>query len=345
MDSSPSSRGAQIFLQNCAHLVGVAILYWDHLITLDAEIHHLWGSRKSMSAYWFYLNRYVGFFAGIPVAVLPFLPLSTQDCSRYNLVRQGALVLMQSIATTIMVIRVYALWGRNRRVLIFLVALGACVVGTGLYSLTGQKIDRQQSLGGCHFQLSQTTAYRIASGWEALFVLDSVIFGMTIYNAHATRQRAPPLNMNDVRFNPESSLSLHQVLIRDGAQYFGLVALANLANISTYYFAAYLLPGTFATFANAITVTMTSRLILNLHAHAHPGLLSEPTLLLLQHQQNQNQNHNNNNNDIRLKSLPQFSRPEFSVAGSTRVQEEREGERERERDIFEWPAPRGTKMV
>ncbi|KAJ7773876.1 hypothetical protein B0H16DRAFT_1880398 [Mycena metata] len=299
----------QIFAQNCGHLVGVAILYWDHAITLDAEVHFFWRSRRSTSGYWFYVNRYVGFFAGIPVAVLPFLPLSTENCTRYTFLRQVALVVMQSIASIIMVIRVYALFGRSRRVLLFLVTLGLGVVVVGSYSLFGQKVNRRDDLKGCHFELSSHTAYRIAAGWEALFLLDSIIFGLTIYNAYINRKRTVS---NDLRLN--TSLSLHQVIIRDGALYFGMVALANLANISTYYLPGLLLPGTFATFANAITVTMVSRLMLNLHSSANVGIMSEITGL----------------QNIPLKSLPHI--PMIITVQSN------------QRDTFDYPAAAGARF-
>ncbi|KAJ7730478.1 hypothetical protein DFH07DRAFT_945390 [Mycena maculata] len=42
------------------------------------EINHLWRHRKSLSAYWFYINRYFGFFSGIAVSALPLLTLSLE---------------------------------------------------------------------------------------------------------------------------------------------------------------------------------------------------------------------------------------------------------------------------
>ncbi|KAJ7773942.1 hypothetical protein B0H16DRAFT_1880441 [Mycena metata] len=240
----------QIFAQNCGRLVGVAILYWDHAITLDAEIHFFWRSRRSTSGYWFYVNRYVGFFAGIPVAVLPFLPLSTENCARYTILRQVSLVVMQSIASIIMVVRVYALFGRSRRVLFFLVALGLGVVVVGSVRPISQGIAGDTKIQSSipsldkrlivettsevailnYLRIQHTSYAGIAAGWEALFLLDSIIFGMTIYKAYITRQRSVS---SDLRLN--TWLSLHQVITRDGALYFGMVALANLANILTYY--------------------------------------------------------------------------------------------------------------
>ncbi|KAJ7751492.1 hypothetical protein DFH07DRAFT_960904 [Mycena maculata] len=62
-----------------------------------------------------------------------------------------------------------------------------------------------------------------------------------------------------------------------GALYYGAMAMANLANITTY-FVPPLLPGSLSTFANcnSISVLMMSRLILNLHERAGSvGILSQ----------------------------------------------------------------------
>ncbi|KAJ7214373.1 hypothetical protein GGX14DRAFT_696606, partial [Mycena pura] len=63
----------QIIWQDVCHLIGALFLYWDHLITLDCEVRFLCRRRKTTSAYWFFLNRYLGFISNIPIAILPFL--------------------------------------------------------------------------------------------------------------------------------------------------------------------------------------------------------------------------------------------------------------------------------
>ncbi|KAJ7881210.1 hypothetical protein B0H13DRAFT_2345197 [Mycena leptocephala] len=111
-------------LLNYGHLIGLSILYWDHLISLNAEINFLWRHNKSLSAYWFYINRYFGFFSGIAVSGLPFLTLSLEACIHYTFFREVVLVVAQVITGVIMIIRVYALYGRNRRILWFLFGIG-----------------------------------------------------------------------------------------------------------------------------------------------------------------------------------------------------------------------------
>ncbi|KAJ7661144.1 hypothetical protein B0H17DRAFT_1212331 [Mycena rosella] len=264
-DAESAVLAQNIVRLNYAHLIGITFLYFDHLITLDREISLVWRKRKSLSSYSFLLNRYFAFISGIPVAALPFLTLSLKTCAIYSLFRELALLVAQAIVSLIMVMRVYAIFGRSRRVLWMILGVGFCVVGVAIFSVTGQQASRNLVVGGCHFGLMQSTAFRLAGSWEALFVLDALIFGLTIYNAYTTRRRMLP------------QTNLHTVVIRDGAMFFGIVALANLANIATYYFSTVMLPGSLAGFANCISVTMISRLILNLHAHANTGILTEHT--------------------------------------------------------------------
>ncbi|KAJ7671771.1 hypothetical protein B0H17DRAFT_193542 [Mycena rosella] len=54
--------------------------------------------------------------------------------------------------------------------------------------------------------------------------------------------------------------TLWRIIVRDGAMYFGIICLSNLANILMYYFGDQL-----SAFAVSLSVTMICRLMLNLH--------------------------------------------------------------------------------
>ncbi|KAJ6484498.1 hypothetical protein C8R47DRAFT_1131586 [Mycena vitilis] len=247
------------------HLIGLTILFWDHAITLDTEITLLWRRRKSLSAYGFYINRYFGFFSGIAVSALPFLTLSLEECMRYSLFRELALVATQIITSIIMVIRVYALYGRSRRVLWGFVGIALGVIGVSVYAFSQQHVSRPTIIGGCHFDMTDSTAYRLAASWEAIFLFDSLVFGLTLYNAYLSRRATVP------------SFNLHMLVVYDGALYFAIMALANLANIATYYVPTRVSPGSLSTFSSCISVTMISRMILHLHEHANAGIMSGTT--------------------------------------------------------------------
>ncbi|KAJ7466805.1 hypothetical protein B0H11DRAFT_2047752 [Mycena galericulata] len=269
---SPADLGKQLVADNYLHLLGITILYWDHTITLDAEINLVWSRAKSLSSWCFFVNRYFAFLSEIVAAASPLLSVSTDICLRFSLFTEVVLFCTQVITGVVMIIRVYAIFGRSRRILCFMIAAGLCAIGVGVWSVTGQQGSRSMVEGGCHYALMPSTSYRLAGSWEALFGFDTMIFALTIYYAYsAHRQRMPQTD-------------LHTVIVRDGI----LMALANLPNISTYYVRS------LATFANwwepqfldnfwahfisvgcSMSVTMISRLILSLHEHADAGILTD----------------------------------------------------------------------
>ncbi|KAJ7053668.1 hypothetical protein C8F01DRAFT_1165815, partial [Mycena amicta] len=256
----------EVFMMNYLRLVGIVLLYWDHFITLDKEIDLFWRRRKSLSSYCFFINRYFAFFTSIPSGAVPFLTLSRSACSQFCIFREVVLVLTQSLVAGIMVIRIYALFARSKRILYVLLVLLAAVVGVVGYSLKGQHGYYPKVVGGCHWSMSDDTAMHLAGPWIGVFAFDAVVFAMTIYSACSTRKAN----------GPASPTSIQTLVVRDGALYFGIVALVNLLNIATYYVDSELLcPGSLATIASCVSVTTISRLILNLHDYAsHVGILS-----------------------------------------------------------------------
>ncbi|KAF7350273.1 hypothetical protein MVEN_01331300 [Mycena venus] len=268
--AEPGTGAQRIILLDYGHLIGLTILYFDHLISLgtnksiyssrfpknsfaDTEINLLWRRRKSLSAYWFYINRYFGFFSGISVSALPFLTLSSEACKHYSFFRETVIVATQVIAGIIMVIRVYALYGRDWRILWSMLGIGGISFG--------------RLLGGNYSLALDSIRLILIFCWldKGLFIFDTVIFALTVYNAYRTRRSMIP------------SPNLYTLVVRDGAMYFGIMALSNLANIASYYFSGPILPGSLATFASCVSITMISRMILNLHEHANIGILSETT--------------------------------------------------------------------
>ncbi|KAJ7101254.1 hypothetical protein B0H15DRAFT_815471 [Mycena belliarum] len=236
-----------IFFQNYCHLVGVSILVWDYIITLGVEVRYLWQPAKSASSYWFFTIRYGALGANIPVAIFSFVTLPMKSCIRYDLVHQLFMLATQLLVATVMILRVWALYGRQARVLWGLIGVSSALIAVSAWSLhRGQHGFPLTVLPGCHLEVVQAASHDLARPWECLFVFDSIMFGMTTYKGCATRHAIGGANM-----------PLHRVLIRDGA------------NIVTT------VPGSLATFATCMSVVMMTRLMLNLHERTDIGVLTQ----------------------------------------------------------------------
>ncbi|KAJ6533403.1 hypothetical protein DFH09DRAFT_1325710 [Mycena vulgaris] len=92
----PTSEAGQIIFQTCFHLAGIcghllpvssyssddsskAFLFWDHILTLDTEIHFLWKRCRFASAYSFFTIRYFAFASNIPGVAFLFFTIPTNS--------------------------------------------------------------------------------------------------------------------------------------------------------------------------------------------------------------------------------------------------------------------------
>ncbi|KAH9939862.1 hypothetical protein B0H21DRAFT_755894 [Amylocystis lapponica] len=266
MSQDPFAK--DVNLHNYLHLVGITIFYYDYLRTFGDEVERVWRQPKPRTAYWFFLNRYLTFFGDIAVNVGNFYIFKTvKSCSQYALYRTLLLVLAQVVVCIILMLRTWALYRRDKRVLILILTVGISLLGLTCWAVAGEKsqIDLQ---GGCHTGLTRITAIHVAVPWEALFIYDVMIFSLTLYKTFQERPMSSIL--------PAKS-DIVSLVYRDGAIYFAVMASVNLANTVTFYTLQPLLRGVLSTFASSVSVTMMSHLMLNLHEGTLSNITAQPS--------------------------------------------------------------------
>ncbi|KAJ6564995.1 hypothetical protein DFH09DRAFT_1315242 [Mycena vulgaris] len=270
---------------DCLRLLGISLMYWDHLITLDDEIRFLWKRARSASAYWFFAIRYTAFAGNIPVTFFIFYSLAPRwsahfgdaflfcsrticRCHAYHIGHQVLLVGTQLTVCIVMLLRIYALYGRNVRFLAWFLALSTPFLAVIVWVMIGIS---KPSLGVmlASPQRLPTLQIDLSAAWAGLFLYDSIIFGLTVGKTYATWRRA----------GSQEYMPIHNLIFRDGALYFAAMAMSNLLNIVTYYVSGKMLlqpilAGSLSTFASCLSVTMMSRLMLNLHKKTHVGVLT-----------------------------------------------------------------------
>ncbi|KAF9058483.1 hypothetical protein BDP27DRAFT_1343606 [Rhodocollybia butyracea] len=133
--------------------------------------------------------------------------------------------------------RIHALYGRNLKILICMVGCAGALAVVAVWSLFGQKSSTASS--GCFVGIEFITGVHLAAAWEALFCYDTILFGFTLYQTHKARHS---IGLGTLH------IPLVSLMLRDGAVYFAVMALANLANIMTFYLAGMYLRGSLSTF-------------------------------------------------------------------------------------------------
>ncbi|GJE88007.1 hypothetical protein PsYK624_040900 [Phanerochaete sordida] len=162
---------------------------------------------------------------------------------------------MQLIVGANQLLRVYALYGLDRRIAAFIALTAAAVVAISVWAVTMQK-DSDAGMG-CHLMISSDTADRLSIVWASLFVYNLLIFALMLIKAPKNRAQLAQAKRG----------SLVTIVYRDGVMYFAVVVCVQCADFISFYVFPPALKGALSTLASSISLTMMSRCILNLHEY------------------------------------------------------------------------------
>ncbi|KAJ7624786.1 hypothetical protein FB45DRAFT_924211 [Roridomyces roridus] len=251
------------------NLVSFTLLYYDYFLTLGAEVERYWWNGWSWPTILFFLNRYVNVFGTILVAFQYFwttesTPHKIQICSSLHSYHQYFAIVTQVIVGLMLILRTYALYERDKRILTFLLLLTLAVIGVGVWAVVAgpssssdEIIPTLHQYIGCSSSVTKSQALGLVAAWGGMGVFDCAIFFLTLYRGLSRRQG--------------SGFDMLNVLIRDGAIYFAMIVLCNLGNILTFVLSPPYVRGMPTSFTNAVSSIMISRLMLNLR---DPALLT-----------------------------------------------------------------------
>ncbi|KAJ7113225.1 hypothetical protein C8R46DRAFT_1204642 [Mycena filopes] len=157
-----------------------------------------------------------------PLSMKTRSPHPIQWCKHINLFRQLLLVLNQTTICLLLALRIYALYGRRRKVWVYMLSSAAVLMGVSLWAISGHGGEPVPHVIGCHIANSKAIGIHLAVPWEALFTYDIIIVVALLYKSIQTRNQS-----GTMRSEPLLSL-----LIRDGAVYFVLQLFAELMTVT-----------------------------------------------------------------------------------------------------------------
>ncbi|EIW56669.1 uncharacterized protein TRAVEDRAFT_49487 [Trametes versicolor FP-101664 SS1] len=249
--------------------VAFALLYYDFVLTIPQEVERYWERKFSLPSFLFFLNRYMSVLCHIPVIVEFFgvIPESryqmlttsvVQQCREFQQYHRFISMVIQGVVAALMLLRTYALYGQDRRVLILL----STIIGTGgiisVWVLVAGHRTRRPTVTyaeaiaktGCDLTLSQEEGYDLAIAWSSILVFDAVVFILTLLQA--------------LKAGRSLSGSYLRVMLRDGTIYFAALFVCYLSNILAYALAKPVHKGVSTSITNVVSTTLITRLMLNI---------------------------------------------------------------------------------
>jgi len=245
-------------------LISFTILVHDYCLTFVAEVETFWRvGQLNWASGFFYLNRYLTLFGHVPVMLEYFWTTSEPNkyeiCRRLQSFHQYLAIMIQIVVACMLIMRMYALYGRSRKVLVFYIITTTVIVVVGGWTLLGGKKEKPRIVRvriGCGVNLSREKAIRLGAAWGGMLIFDSLVFCMTLYKSI-------------ISWPSRDGEHILSILLRDGAIYFGVMMVANLANILTFMLGGSFTRGVATMFTNIISSVMISRLMLNLRRPSH----------------------------------------------------------------------------
>ncbi|KAL4244467.1 hypothetical protein ABKN59_008682 [Abortiporus biennis] len=326
--SNLQSPEIQIHIIDYLHLSGIVILYYDYLLTFQDEVRYMWFQPLS-STWLFFLNRYFSIFADIALTIGTFATYtSIEEGMRWYSTASFVITLIgQIIASIILLLRTWALYNRSWNIIISTTSFATGLAVLVIWSTSNESSDNRTISDGCintppnasrprmfmhndygvgllmNFPLTQG----IAGAWEAHIVYDLMIFATVVFKTYRDREQFREAKLS--RFG-----SLLDLILRDGAIYFAVMACANIANTVTFYVG---IPGRLSRLASSISVTLVSRMMLNLRKQATPDFtdqLDDPNMSSIEFEGRTNIH--NATVEISQSTSPSREVLQFSFSGS-----------------------------
>lgn len=232
----PYRRALNIGKQSRAGALG--LLAYDHFITLDREIELIWRQDKNRQGFWlFVFNRFFPLlwliFDTIPLARSGIV--SSKICIIYLMCDDIVTLLITISVQSILQLRVYALYGRSRRMLIFLVccctveiAIMAILVGVTMRKISHLPVVSTPT--GCYYSGIFSLS---ALFWIPILIFEPILCLLILWKAWGEEimyRFGLGLREFDGRPKATSTPRMVKLIARDSLMYFLAIFVELLIN-------------------------------------------------------------------------------------------------------------------
>lgn len=166
----------------------IGLLFYDHLISVDREVALLWQRDKSRPAFWLYLfNRLfpLAYYIWNAIPMTPSGRVGANMCIIYLMCDAIVTTVSTIVMQVILQLRIYALYERNKKLLIFLLVLCTLQVGAmaTLIGVTMSQLKRVPIIStptGCAYQglLPVSTLF-----WVPGLIFEPILFLLVAWKA------------------------------------------------------------------------------------------------------------------------------------------------------------------
>ncbi|KAJ3718077.1 hypothetical protein DFJ43DRAFT_774316 [Lentinula guzmanii] len=256
------------------NMLALSILYiYDFVITFDREFEYIWKHPKSLLSVLFLLNRYLALIAAVFDSAIYLIttPILTNTVSKnwFNF-QSGVAIVHLTIIEAILVIRVWAIYERNFKILVTLVVFGVCaLVASSTIQGVALNLHPVNAEPAPNFFTCTTVLPRwFAAYWLPVMAFDGTLFTLMLWRGYQTFRKYDPVTL----ISGTSGRRLATVLVRDSIIYYLSINMVYIMICSMWYWADVSLVESSSPYGLFLPPIVISRLLLNIREEVyHPA--------------------------------------------------------------------------
>ncbi|GBE88858.1 hypothetical protein SCP_1402660 [Sparassis crispa] len=259
---------------NYCEVAALAVLFYDHMLTLPAEVRFLWTRKFSGATLLFMLNRYITLFGKTILLVTGFSWPNQTDavCAAPVYLVEISTISVYIIVALISALRIYAIWNKDWRLFALVLAVGLAVPAINIYHYANSvpAAFAPWPLYGCAenaslspavfaniyamFPESMLTADAVSLATHSCAIgVDALVLFLTWIKTYGIRKVASQMHIK---------ATISTLLLRDGTIYFGTMLALNVVDLIIVQSDVIFNP--LPNFIDVITCILISRFLLNL---------------------------------------------------------------------------------
>ncbi|KAF8585736.1 hypothetical protein K439DRAFT_1632417 [Ramaria rubella] len=243
----------------------LVVLLYDQALTFGDEVNYIWNYPRGPGPFVYLVLRYIAppFLVINFLTLFPIWTLSVSTCQ--GMVGSGfpifSVLIVLSLSSWIMILRTFALYGLNKRLLAFLAFLWgvgiAFMVFTVLYLGVPLNLPPELIVASKLCLLGHQVTASSSVFWAGPLLLDTVIIVLTI--------RKTGMYRKEVRWEgAATSMAVVKIYLIDGILYYFVVCLAHLLNLLLTVFAPDGFKNIAGSFSQTLTTLVVCRLVISL---------------------------------------------------------------------------------
>ncbi|KAJ3787103.1 hypothetical protein GGU10DRAFT_386128 [Lentinula aff. detonsa] len=177
------------------NMLALSILYiYDFVITFDREFEYIWKHPKSLLSVLFLLNRYLALIAAVLPDYNAYLDKHGKNWFNFQ---SGVAIVHLTIIEAILVIRVWAIYERNFKILVTLVVFGVCaLVASSTIQGVALNLHPVNAEPAPNFFTCTTVLPRwFAAYWLPVMAFDGTLFTLMLWRGYQTFRKYDPVTL------------------------------------------------------------------------------------------------------------------------------------------------------